>query len=501
MNDIRIIFGASGRVDFPDGTCLGVVGEHNAARLALHIPPSMVDDATQHVVRLQLADKVVVTGKITEEPNAAGAYRDENVIYLPLTQELTVSPTVSLRVLSVTKIGAADAVLDSTEPARGLWLHTMDESGEPVVIPSGSGGSGHTHVNMDSLEKIIVTPTMRAMFANMTNDLEVGSVVIVTGVDCTQKQFSKIEQERDPFVWLTFAETVPYYRQAETYPTTDYAELVTFDQQNFFHVFLGLVPVKDDAADPQSASRIGMSFVTNQHERAYILSATCDAFVNDQILADFSYCFRGEISTAILLYAYENVNGCWQTDAGAVIPGVFNLTQGWNLLLATKDENDQLDEIQIVQIDPNQYYSLANFNGDRGNASGTLKKALYDAFMFDKYTDNRGLWVVDEDGFLVCAAQNYEDRLSKIETAIQQLHTHSNKASLDKIGEANGVPKYGGKSLYEYVFDLLSTFTVRGDELYVNTSDGGAEINENGELYVDTDKSARIKNHILEVVV
>ncbi|MBQ7547881.1 MAG: hypothetical protein IJT41_13070, partial [Clostridia bacterium] len=128
MNDFRIVFGTSG-VDFPDGTCLGVKDEHNAARLALQIPPGMIEGATHHVVRFQTADTTKTTAPITTEPNVEGSYRDGNTLYVPLTKDVTNTLTLSLRVLAITKVGSADGVLDSTDPAQGLWFHAADGAG------------------------------------------------------------------------------------------------------------------------------------------------------------------------------------------------------------------------------------------------------------------------------------------------------------------------------------------------------------------------------------
>ena len=70
MNDIRVLFNVPGGVDLPDGSCLGVQGEHNAARLVLTLPADMIEGVTHHVVRYQLADKKLSSAPITEKPNA-----------------------------------------------------------------------------------------------------------------------------------------------------------------------------------------------------------------------------------------------------------------------------------------------------------------------------------------------------------------------------------------------------------------------------------------------
>lgn len=145
MNDIRIIFGAPGGVDCPDGTCLGVQGEHNAARLVITLPAGMIEGVTHHVVRYQLADKALSTAPITEEPNAEGAYRDGCTLYVPLTKDVTNTLTLSLRVLAMTKLGSADGILDSTEPVQGLYFHAADGSGDSA-LPDTVRREEHFHL-------------------------------------------------------------------------------------------------------------------------------------------------------------------------------------------------------------------------------------------------------------------------------------------------------------------------------------------------------------------
>ena len=145
MNDIRVLFNVPGGVDLPDGSCLGVQGEHNAARLVLTLPADMIEGVTHHVVRYQLADKKLSSAPITEKPNAEGAYRDGSTLYVPLTKDVTGSLTLSLRVLAMTKIGSADGVLDSTEPVQGLYFHAADGAGGQA-LPDTVRREEHFHL-------------------------------------------------------------------------------------------------------------------------------------------------------------------------------------------------------------------------------------------------------------------------------------------------------------------------------------------------------------------
>jgi len=164
MHDIHIVFGTPGGVEFPDGTCLGVQGENKAARLVLTLPASMLEGDPYYVVRARLADKTVSTLPITAQKNAEGAYYADGRVYLPLSTSLTCSPTMSLRVLAMTKVGSVDAVQDSTEPAQGLWFHAVDGAGGQA-LPDTVNRETHFHLlashsvyEIDALEELYEFP-------------------------------------------------------------------------------------------------------------------------------------------------------------------------------------------------------------------------------------------------------------------------------------------------------------------------------------------------------
>ena len=115
MTDVRIIFGGEVPISLPDGICLGVQGEHNAARLVITLPQCMVEGMDFHIVTIG----GVMSAYVTEEPNADGAYRDGNVIYFPLTALYTAKRFTDLSVTAYKQIGDAVQIVDKTPTVYG----------------------------------------------------------------------------------------------------------------------------------------------------------------------------------------------------------------------------------------------------------------------------------------------------------------------------------------------------------------------------------------------
>lgn len=131
-NDIRIIFNTFGSIDLPDGSCLGVQGEHNVARLAITLPESMVVGMTYHTITIN----GVESAWITTTANNDGAYRDGNVLYVPLTCDMTQYTTVDLFVTAYRQEGAAVSLVDRTTMVRGLQF-VYSNSKPSKVKPGG----------------------------------------------------------------------------------------------------------------------------------------------------------------------------------------------------------------------------------------------------------------------------------------------------------------------------------------------------------------------------
>lgn len=133
MIDVRILFDETGKVTLPDGYDLGVQGEHMAVRLVITLPHSMVDGASFHVINLSGKKSGLIT---TVKMDDDSAYRDGDVLYMPLTSAYTQEVIACLSVAAFRGDGTVPVLVDKTPTVQGLtFLPSIQSSGDPV--PSG----------------------------------------------------------------------------------------------------------------------------------------------------------------------------------------------------------------------------------------------------------------------------------------------------------------------------------------------------------------------------
>lgn len=129
MTNIRINF-----VDpptLPDGTCLGIRGEHNAVQLQITLPDSMVTDAAYHTITIGGLESARIFAGIT---NVDNAIRIGNVLRLPLSAYYTQRTSVDLYVTAYAQEGEAPIIVDKTMTLHGLWF---EPSGNALPVPIG----------------------------------------------------------------------------------------------------------------------------------------------------------------------------------------------------------------------------------------------------------------------------------------------------------------------------------------------------------------------------
>ena len=118
MNSVRIIF-TENDVSLPDGSCIGIIGEHNAVQLVITLPESMVTGMSFHTVTVNGAESALV---LADHDNIDGAYRSENTVYFPLTASYTDKLYIDLYVTAYKQIGEAVQIIDKTVTVHGLRL-------------------------------------------------------------------------------------------------------------------------------------------------------------------------------------------------------------------------------------------------------------------------------------------------------------------------------------------------------------------------------------------
>lgn len=122
MKDIHINIDNNEKVSFPDGTCLGVQGEHLATQLLIQLPKSLLSTSDLFAINFTIDDTDVRTPTISSVPNADGSYLADGVIHFPLTCDYTFGQLICLTIESVQHVGSAESIVDSSEPVHGLYL-------------------------------------------------------------------------------------------------------------------------------------------------------------------------------------------------------------------------------------------------------------------------------------------------------------------------------------------------------------------------------------------
>ena len=129
MKDIRIIF-TDKTFCFPDGACLGTVGEHNAVQLQIVLPSDMVEGMDYHTVNIGGVESAII---LDSHENVDGAFRSGNTIYQPLTSSYTQNRIVDITVTAYKQNSESPEIVHISPTAQGLYF----SSGNGKSIPGG----------------------------------------------------------------------------------------------------------------------------------------------------------------------------------------------------------------------------------------------------------------------------------------------------------------------------------------------------------------------------
>lgn len=144
----RIIYGEK-TVCFPDGACLGAVGEHNAVQLQIVLPSEMVERMDYHTVNIGGVESAII---LDSHENVDGAFRSGNTIYQPLTFAYTQNRIVSVTVTAYKQSDESPEIVNISPTAHGLYF----SSGSGKSVPSGLSAEVYAlHQDIEKLKSLV----------------------------------------------------------------------------------------------------------------------------------------------------------------------------------------------------------------------------------------------------------------------------------------------------------------------------------------------------------
>ncbi|MCL2508856.1 MAG: hypothetical protein FWF05_06740 [Oscillospiraceae bacterium] len=160
MRTINLVLTDSS-VDYPDGKCLGRIGEHNAAQVILELPQEMLNGIDYHLISFETGYGCVVSDMITGD-STKPAYLQGGKIHCTLWQELTVSPILLMTAEAYAVLDDKPVMIAKSPLIDGLYfeLSVNDSfSAQPNTEAFGLApalmslqASEHVHANMELLE-------------------------------------------------------------------------------------------------------------------------------------------------------------------------------------------------------------------------------------------------------------------------------------------------------------------------------------------------------------
>jgi len=432
MNDIRVLFNVPGGVDLPDGTCLGVVGEHNAVQLVITLPDSMVTDMDYHTVTIGRVESARI---VEADANVDGAYRVGNTIYQPLTAAYTECSIVDLSVTAYKQLGDAAQVVDKTPTVYGLRF----DGGTPLKVPGGLAAEvaaltllvnairndiptaalieawngavtdshthqnaaaletitaalieawngavtdSHTHQNAAALDKLLVVSRYSELPSNASN----GTVAVVTEKDEGIKPFSEYDANADASYPITISLSMEFDEDVSV--GTDLLNIITSNSGED-GVSSFLVSVDDGSGSPEYGI-LEMYIKTNAvNPKPYSVVVSAEGVKESDVyeLLEITPSAGAEV-TVFFIYSFDDMEGIF-TSEGGEIGNSFELAEGWNVVCL--EENDGDTTLYSAPVnDPNDYFNhIGTFDEYDSEASELY---LYDVFSVKFSEDKRGVY-------------------------------------------------------------------------------------------------------------
>jgi len=150
-------------VEYQNGKCAGRIGEHNATRVVLALPPEMLAGVDHHLISFETGYGAVVSNVITSDSSQA-AYLQGGKIYCTLWQELTRSPMLLMTVEAYAVLNGKPVMIAKSPIIDGLYFELAVDGDLPAQADTGATGlaaallslqaSEHAHANLALLDTL-----------------------------------------------------------------------------------------------------------------------------------------------------------------------------------------------------------------------------------------------------------------------------------------------------------------------------------------------------------
>ena len=451
MKDFRIIYDGTDPVSLPDGTDLGVIGEHNAVKLVISLPASMVDGMTYHVVTVGGVDSAFI---VDTEPNVDGAFRVENVIYMPLVAAFTHNRIADVTVTAYKQTGDVVQVVDKTPTAYGL---TFSE-GQPQEIVGGLVAEvkalenevdairddlptseeierwnhvavdAYTHTDDPVLGKLSETESGLLMYdgkmigvdvVDTPNDLDADAKDGATAAACFEIPAEHLvypEQTADEAVQIDYSDEAltignpKYSDSAIDALISDFSSwpTATIETENSeAQLLVNVIPVVPDISDNDYVTAgieisadgcIVDANATSKYALSMSLINSASAFVNPNKIIEVDETHIAAPAAAFCVF--EDIDGVIDEIEG-------QLTKGWNIMLVTVElpsyEPTAVSFVNNININdwivyPNNMSGILEVYGTKATI---LLKGIYDVISEAKnkglYVHENGVWQLSGD--------------------------------------------------------------------------------------------------------